>query len=80
MKLLPESLRFDWSLQQDELPADAMDRASHARFLTSLLLSKSETGCYVLNLNASWGAGKSWFLRRWQAEISSVYPTVYVDA
>lgn len=80
MKLLPESLRFDWSLQQDELPADAMNRASHARFLTSLLLSKSETGCYVLNLNASWGAGKSWFLRRWQAEISSVYPTVYVDA
>ncbi len=58
MKLLHESLKFDWSLQQDELPADAMDRASHARFLTSLLLSKSETGSYVLNINAGWGAGK----------------------
>ncbi|NIG16195.1 P-loop NTPase fold protein [Pantoea sp. Cy-640] len=80
MKLIHESLKFDWSLQQDELPADAMDRASHARFLTSLLLSKSETGSYVLNINAGWGAAKSWFLRRWQAEIGSVYPTVYVDA
>lgn len=80
MKTLPESLRFDWSMPQTDLPADAMDRASHARFLTTLLLSKSETGSYVLNLNAGWGAGKSWFLRRWQAEIGHVYPTVYVDA
>lgn len=80
MRLLHESLKFDWSHQLGDLPADAMARASHARFLTSLLLSKSETGSYVLNINAGWGAGKSWFLRRWQAEISNVYPTVYVDA
>jgi len=80
MSNLPASLTFDWSQRSDNLPADAMDRAKHAQFLTSLLVRKAQTGCYVLNLNAGWGAGKTWFLRRWQNELKDVYPTVYIDA
>lgn len=80
MSNLPASLTFDWSQRSDNLPADAMDRAKHAQFLTFLLVRKAQTGCYVLNLNAGWGAGKTWFLRRWQNELKDVYPTVYIDA
>ncbi|REE67500.1 KAP family P-loop NTPase fold protein [Pantoea ananatis] len=80
MKKIPNELTFNWSVPVDGLPADSMDRSGHARFLTTLLLSKSEQGSYVLNLNAEWGAGKTWFLRRWQREIMNFYPTVYIDA
>lgn len=80
MNALPDSLTFDWSASLNDLPGDAMQRAGHARFLTSLLVSRSQSGSFVLNLNAEWGAGKSWFLKRWQAEIADTFPTVYIDA
>jgi len=35
---------------------------------------------YVLNLNAEWGAGKTWFIKRWYMELKAHYPTVYIDA
>ncbi|WP_223294746.1 KAP family P-loop NTPase fold protein [Shewanella loihica] len=82
---------IDWSspLQTEDgrenFPADQLDRAKYAEFLTHFLASKGagssdERHNYVLNLNAEWGAGKSYFLRRWAAELKEKYPVVYVDA
>ncbi|MEB5708426.1 KAP family P-loop NTPase fold protein [Pantoea anthophila] len=79
MSTLPE-LNFDWSQACGELPEDSMGRAEHARNLTQFLIQKGQEANYVLNLNAKWGTGKTYFLRRWVAEIESTYPTVYIDA
>lgn len=73
-------LRFDWSSPDGELPADSMGRAEHAKNLTRFLVHKGQETNYVLNLNAKWGTGKSYFLRRWLNEIEHLYPAVYIDA
>ncbi|MBD8145460.1 KAP family P-loop NTPase fold protein [Pantoea agglomerans] len=76
----PDGLAFDWSEALDDLPADNMRRASHAKNLTLFLVQKGQNDNYVLNLNAKWGTGKSYFLKRWVQEIEQTYPTVYIDA
>ncbi|WP_368544377.1 KAP family P-loop NTPase fold protein [Enterobacter soli] len=73
-------LPFDWSEQVDDLPSDTLERSEHARFLTAFLVDKGTNGNYVLNLDAQWGAGKTWFIRRWMNEIKETHPTVYIDA
>ncbi|MFE0587817.1 KAP family P-loop NTPase fold protein [Pantoea vagans] len=76
----PEELAFDWSEPLNEMPADNMRRASHALNLTLFLVQKGKDDNYVLNLNAKWGTGKTYFLKRWVKEIEQTYPTVYIDA
>lgn len=71
---------FNWSEKFEGFPPDSLERSEHARFLTSFLVDKGTNGNYVLNLDAQWGAGKTWFIRRWMHEISNSYPTVYIDA
>lgn len=72
---------FDWSKTSgSEYPADKLDRAKYAEFLTNFLIEKGKSENYVLNLNAQWGAGKTWFLRRWAEEIEDKYPVVFIDA
>lgn len=73
-------LPFNWSDKVEDLPPDTLERSEYARFLTSFLVDKGTDGNYVLNLDAQWGAGKTWFIRRWMHEISNTYPTVYIDA
>ncbi|MBL5840221.1 KAP family P-loop NTPase fold protein [Enterobacter asburiae] len=73
-------LPFNWCEQVEDLPPDTLERSEYARFLTSFLVDKGINDNYVLNLDAQWGAGKTWFIRRWMHEISSIYPTVYIDA
>lgn len=73
-------LAFDWRQVSNDLPPDMLDRARYAQFLTGFLVGKGKEGNFVLNVNATWGAGKSWFLKRWASEIESCYPTVYIDA
>lgn len=73
-------LPYNWSEKLEDLPPDTLARSEYARFLTSFLVDKGTNGNYVLNLDAQWGAGKTWFIRRWMHEISSIHPTVYIDA
>lgn len=84
---------FDWSTPPNRkideyFPADKLDRAKYATFLTRLLIQegfdenrpqKEQKRNYVLNLNAEWGAGKTYFLKRWSQELKN-FPVVYVDA
>lgn len=71
---------FEWQSDNNGFPADNLDRAKYARFLTDFLVAKGSEKNYVLNVNASWGAGKTWFLRRWSEEVKKNYPVVFVDA
>ncbi|MFM5125450.1 P-loop NTPase fold protein [Aeromonas veronii] len=65
---------------EEILSADRLDRARYAEFLTNYLATEGTQRNYVLNLNAEWGAGKTWFIKRWYMELKAHYPTVYIDA
>lgn len=65
---------------EEILSADRLDRARYAEFLTNYLAAEGKQRNYVLNLNAEWGAGKTWFIKRWYMELKAHYPTVYIDA
>ncbi|ELA7355279.1 NTPase KAP [Vibrio alginolyticus] len=86
-------VELDWSdgvrIENHFFPEDKLGRVKYATFLTKLLASQGfdqnrEPGDhkrnYVLNLNAEWGAGKTYFLKRWSEDIKEHYPVVYVDA
>ncbi|MGL6393206.1 KAP family P-loop NTPase fold protein [Aeromonas veronii] len=64
----------------EELAGDRLERARYAEFLTNYLAAEGKQRNYVLNLNAEWGAGKTWFIKRWYMELKAHYPTVYIDA
>ncbi|MFM5549895.1 P-loop NTPase fold protein [Aeromonas veronii] len=65
---------------EESLSADRLARARYAEFLTNYLAAEGKQRNYVLNLNAEWGAGKTWFIKRWYMELKAHYPTVYIDA
>ncbi|MCH2056010.1 MAG: KAP family NTPase [Thalassotalea sp.] len=70
---------INFSLGNNEtLPSDTLDRAKYAKFLTNYL-GNLENKNYVLNLDCEWGAGKSYFLKRWYETIKNLHPSVYVD-
>lgn len=80
-------MEFDWSLPNEELEfsADNLNRAKYATYLTSLIKAKGGTdknnlSNYVLNLDAEWGAGKTYFLKRWSEDLKGSHPVVYIDA
>lgn len=76
----------DPDIVTETFPADKLERSKYAKFLTQYLISSSRDESkltdinYVLNLNSEWGAGKSYFLRRWAHDLKSKHPVVYIDA
>lgn len=100
---MSEPLTFDWTKPEEiaifqsknnadekteTFPADKLDRAKYAEFLTHFLLSQATDKNqqpntyknYVINLNSEWGSGKTYFLKRWLHTLKQYYPVVYVDA
>ncbi|EGQ7831260.1 NTPase KAP [Vibrio vulnificus] len=88
-----KQVELDWSkglrIENNYFPQDKLGRVRYATFLTKLLASQGfdkardagdQKRNYVLNLNAEWGAGKTYFLKRWSEDIKEYYPVVYVDA
>jgi len=74
---------FDWSRpdKQLNLPIDLLNRAKYAEALSAHVVeSSNDINDYVLNLNAAWGSGKTYFIRRWHSELSRYHATVYIDA
>jgi len=67
---------------------DLLDREKDAAFLQKLLLAKSKeketnpnSPAYVLNIDQSWGAGKTFFLKRFQQQLSEDgLTTCYINA
>ncbi len=85
-----ESSFFDWASEinnwsiigsnhTESIPADKFKRACYAEFLTNYLSTEGENRSYVLNLNAEWGAGKTWFIKRWYHTVKDIHPSVYID-
>jgi len=61
-------------------PVDTLERGKYAKFLHDYLVDNSSKNGYVLNLNAQWGAGKTYFINRWIDSIKEKHPVVYIDA
>lgn len=78
-------LTFNWESEIDckftkeKMPADSLGRTTLAKFL-DIHLQKYKHTSYVLNLNGDWGAGKTFFIKRWANSIQHKHPTVYFDA
>lgn len=76
---------FEWESEIDcvftneKIPADSLGRTTLANFLDAHLQKYKNTS-YVLNLNGDWGAGKTYFIKRWANSIHCKHPTVYFDA
>jgi hypothetical protein len=88
-----KQVELNWSkgvrIENCYFPEDKLGRVKYATFLTKLLVAQGfdkardeadQKRNYVLNLNAEWGAGKTYFLKRWSEDIKEHYPVVYVDA
>ncbi|HBH7906918.1 TPA: KAP family NTPase [Vibrio parahaemolyticus] len=77
-------LTFDWSspVTHDGMtyPTDTLNRKQYAEFLHNYLANNASNGGYVLNVNAKWGVGKTYFINRWIESIKNHHPVVYVDA
>lgn len=76
---------FNWESEIDciftneKIPIDSLGRTTLAKFL-DIHLQKYKHTSYVLNLNGDWGAGKTYFIKRWANSIQHKHPTVYFDA
>jgi hypothetical protein len=83
-------INFDWTepvTDEDSegnpielFPIDTLQRGKYAKFLHDYLVDNSSQNGYVLNLNAQWGAGKTYFINRWMDSIIEKHPVVYIDA
>ena len=68
-------------------PADQLNRKQDAELLTKILVRRSNSNrekpnksSYVINVNAEWGAGKTYFVKRWAEDLKYEHPVVYIDA
>lgn len=80
-----ETYYFNWSQPISSkyggnFNVDTLGRDKYAAFLTNVLVHEAKNDGYVLNLNAPWGSGKTYFLKRWLYELEGKHPTVYIDA
>jgi len=75
---------WDWESEEEfldeKLPADTLDRKKYAQYLYEICAARGEKSNLVVNINAEWGAGKTYFTKRLAKTISNYHPTVYIDA
>lgn len=57
---------------------DILQRKKYADFLTQYLVDKESS--FVININAPWGSGKTFFIKHWHEDIKVKYPSVLFNA
>ncbi|QYJ84882.1 KAP family NTPase [Shewanella mesophila] len=92
---MTSEVKLDWSEPKkielgdgkfESLPADKLQRQEYADFIADFLSKQGfeeasgDMKNYVLNLNAEWGSGKTYFLRRLSEDLKVHHPVVYLDA
>lgn len=79
-----ENIKWDWDKNSEflgeSLPVDTLDRKKYAHFLYEICAARGDESNLVVNINAEWGAGKTYFTKRLAQSISLAHPTVYIDA
>jgi len=75
-------------VQEDVWVGDLLNRQEDANFLRDFLIARHNErrsaglkGSYVLNLEAEWGHGKTFFMTRLKGQLEQEeYPVIYIDA
>ena len=75
-----EKTLFSLNDESESLSEDKLNRRRYAEYLYFYLKNRGTTSNTVINLNAEWGAGKSFFIKRFYNSIKNVHPCVYIDA
>ncbi|MBT1905105.1 KAP family P-loop NTPase fold protein [Enterobacter kobei] len=77
-------IEWNWdqanSFLNENLPADTLDRQRYGKHLYEVCIAHGKTSNLVININAGWGAGKTYFTKRLAQTISTTHATVYIDA
>lgn len=76
------------TLTAEPFAADRLERKKAAEFLTNYLIGRHRVAgsvpgneSFVLNVNAEWGLGKTYFLTEWTKMLRNLgHPVVYFDA
>lgn len=88
MKKKNFDLDWDWSKEdclsfdneKETLPIDKLERRIYAEYLYFYLKEKGKENNTVINLNAEWGAGKTFFVKRMYNSLKNHHPCIYIDA
>ncbi|EHI0497914.1 NTPase, partial [Escherichia coli] len=75
-----EETTFILDDEEEILSKDKLNRRHYAEYLYFYLKEKGQKNNTVINLNAEWGAGKSFFIKRFYNSIKDAHPCVYIDA
>jgi predicted transcriptional regulator len=62
----------------NEWSGDVLQRKKYADFLTQYLIAKK--GPFVININAPWGSGKTFFIKHWCEDLKKEHPCVLFNA
>ncbi|QOJ21287.1 MAG: hypothetical protein HRU77_11690 [Gammaproteobacteria bacterium] len=62
----------------NEWSGDVLQRKKYADFLTQYLIAKK--GPFVININAPWGSGKTFFIEHWCEDLKKEHPCVLFNA
>lgn len=57
---------------------DVLQRKKYADFLTKYLVAKKDP--FVININAPWGSGKTFFIKHWYEDLRKEHPCVLFNA
>ena len=68
------------SIQNDIWVNDQLERKPIADLLTRLLENNGSESGFVLNIDAAWGTGKTFFLKHWHEQLKENHPAVYFSA
>ncbi|ELI8171646.1 TPA: P-loop NTPase fold protein [Yersinia enterocolitica] len=71
---------FNLDGENELLPADKLGRRRYAEYLYFYLKEKGSENNTVINLNAEWGAGKTFFVKRLYSSLKDKHPCIYIDA
>ena len=64
-------------VSKEKWDGDTFDRKKYADFLTGVLLEEKS---FVLNIDSSWGSGKTFFLRHWYEDVKKSHPSIFFNA
>lgn len=70
-------------MSTDNWADDKLQRKKSAQFLTKYLIGRQahQKSSFVLNINATWGLGKSFFLERWSKDLKDLnHPVIFFNA
>ena len=81
------SLDLDWTKEtefsldgeSEILEIDSLDRQKYAEYLYFYLKEQGNKNT-VINLNAEWGSGKTYFIKKLYSSLKNHHPCVYIDA